>query len=199
MRHRTGACPTSACGHPAAAQPWRYLPRAHCNRHMQSACCSGRNYLRDQLREMEVRTASSGARAYCTTSVLQHHDAVGVRVTRRTPEAAASWPNRRSCVATAAGMALGPPTTPQLPSSGSRGSQRIWAREIPKRLLLLAFGRSGRPDLPSRDGDTADRTTGSRTNRVSGDTFLPGTHLFRALGQGGTQQFRCFGMISSGS
>ena len=26
-----------------------------------------------------------------------------------------------------------------------------------------------------------------------------GTHLFRALGQGGTQQFRCFGMISSGS
>ena len=31
-----------------------------------------------------------------------------------------------------------------------------------------------------------------------GDTFLPGTHLFRALGQGGTQQFRCFGMISSG-
>ena len=108
---------------------------------MQSACCSGRNYLRDQLREMEVRTASSGARAYCTTSVLQHHDAVGVRVTRRTPEAAASWPNRRSCVAAAAGMALGPPTTPQLPSSGSRGSQRIWAREIPKRLLLLAFGR----------------------------------------------------------
>ena len=148
MRHRTGACPTSACGHPAAAQPWRYLPRAHCNRHMQSACCSGRNHLRDQLREMEVRTASSGARAYCTTSVLQHHDAVGVRVTRRTPEAAASWPNRRSCVAAAAGMALGPPTTPQLPSSGSRGSQRIWAREIPKRLLLLAFGRSGRPDLP---------------------------------------------------
>ena len=125
---------------------------------MQSACCSGRNYLRDQLREMEVRTASSGARAYCTTSVLQHHDAVGVRVTRRTPEAAASWPNRRSCVAAAAGMALGPPTTPQLPSSGSRGSQRIWAREIPTRLLLLAFGRSGRPDLPSRDGDTADRT-----------------------------------------
>ena len=158
MRHRTGACPTSACGHPAAAQPWRYLPRAHCNRHMQSACCSGRNYLRDQLREMEVRTASSGARAYCTTSVLQHHDAVGVRVTRRTPEAAASWPNRRSCVAAAAGMALGPPTTPQLPSSGSRGSQRIWAREIPKRLLLLAFGRSGRPDLPLRPNDTADRT-----------------------------------------
>jgi hypothetical protein len=77
MRHRTGACPTSACGHPAAAQPWRYLPRAHCNRHMQSACCSGRNHLRDQLREMEVRTASSGARAYRTTSVLQHHDAVG--------------------------------------------------------------------------------------------------------------------------
>ena len=120
-----------------AMGPWRYLPRAHCNRHMQSACCSGRNYLRDQLREMEVRTASSGARAYCTTSVLQHHDAVGVRVTRRTPEAAASWPNRRSCVAAAAGMALGPPTTPQLPSSGSRGSQRIWAREIPTRLLLL--------------------------------------------------------------
>ena len=37
---------------------------------MQSACCSGRNYLRDQLREMEVRTASSGARAYRTTSAL---------------------------------------------------------------------------------------------------------------------------------
>ena len=143
MRHRTGACPTSACGHPAAAQPWRYLPRAHCNRHMQSACCSGRNYLRDQLREMEVRTASSGARAYCTTSVLQHHDAVGVRVTRRTPEAAASWPNRRSCVAAAAGMALGPPTPLQEPKRGCQQRQRIWAREIPTRLLLLAFGRSG--------------------------------------------------------
>ncbi len=44
-----------------------------------------------------------------------------------------------------------------------------------------------------------DDCTGSRTNSISGDTFLPGTHLFRALGQGGTQQFRCFGMISSGS
>ena len=118
----------------------------------------GRAHSMVRRRLFRLRPRAGSARACCTTSVLQHHDAVGVRVTRRTPEAAASWPNRRSCVAAAAGMALGPPTTPQLPSSGSRGSQRIWAREIPKRLLLLAFGRSGRPDLPSRDGDTADRT-----------------------------------------
>ena len=48
-------------------------------------------------------------------------------------------------------------------------------------------------------GQEGADTTGSPTNSISGDTFLPGTHLFRALGQGGTQQFRCFGMISSGS
>ena len=83
---------------------------------------------------------------------------VVVRVTRRTPEAAASWPNRRSSVAAAAGMALGPPTPPQEPKRGCQQRQRIWAREIPTRLLLLAFGRSGRPDLPLRPNDTADRT-----------------------------------------
>ena len=53
----------------------------------------------------------------------------------------------------------------------------------------------------ARPGEGRGRAFYAKTacNRVPGDTFLPGTHLFRALGQGGTQQFRCFGMISSGS